>query len=429
MLRTLRGIGLLLLGIVAFVPGWVLWHSRDLTEIDEAGMRWERRTIAPEDDAYPLLARAAQLIAEPEEDFDLLTAAQRGDADALAELADAPLRNAAALEAVIAALKAPELQLPARPLDDPDFETFSKWQRAARLLCLRAWYQPTTTAALEDLLAAAELGRRLQAAEGAALVHSMYGTAIQGIALTGLASWLDTHPLTRDEARALAARLDSFRASPTTWRRIWAVEYTWVQGQILGALAAFQAEDSAWAIEEAPFWAPWVPTSYYYHPNRSMSEFAAFYRRLADGVGRPCSEIAMSSEEGDTSSVPWRILTRPNGAGKLLTALATPNLRRFQMRICRSDSRISALQALAGLRAWYDEKGTLPGALATLVPDYLPVLPRDAFDGEPIRYDPASRRVYAIGEDGIDEGGRPCDDPDLREPTFAFGFGPALASG
>ena len=60
--------------------------------------------------------------------------------------------------------------------------------------------------------------------------------------------------------------------------------------------------------------------------------------------------------------------------------------------------------------------GDPPKALAALVPEFLSGVPLDPFDGKPLRYrvDDAEYRVYSIGSNGVDDGGRvPADLVDL----------------
>lgn len=72
-----------------------------------------------------------------------------------------------------------------------------------------------------------------------------------------------------------------------------------------------------------------------------------------------------------------------------------------------------ALVALAAER-YRLKHGDWPRAGADLVPDYLPGVPLDPIDGQPLRY----RRtgvgavIYSVGEDGRDDGGDPNPPPD-----------------
>ncbi len=54
--------------------------------------------------------------------------------------------------------------------------------------------------------------------------------------------------------------------------------------------------------------------------------------------------------------------------------------------------------------------GGVPTSLKALVPEYLPILPKDWMDGKPLRYEPKSAHtylLYSVGEDGKDDGGDP----------------------
>jgi hypothetical protein len=51
--------------------------------------------------------------------------------------------------------------------------------------------------------------------------------------------------------------------------------------------------------------------------------------------------------------------------------------------------------------------GKIPTGLPQLVPDFLPSVPRDLFDGQPLRFKtlPRGYVVYSLGADGVDDGG------------------------
>ena len=53
--------------------------------------------------------------------------------------------------------------------------------------------------------------------------------------------------------------------------------------------------------------------------------------------------------------------------------------------------------------------GNAPDSLAELAPDFLPAIPKDPFDDQPLRYKKLARGyvVYSIGSDFTDDGGKP----------------------
>ena len=55
--------------------------------------------------------------------------------------------------------------------------------------------------------------------------------------------------------------------------------------------------------------------------------------------------------------------------------------------------------------------GKVPGSLADLAPNFLPAVPADPFDGQPLRYNKLAKGyvIYSIGEDFTDDGGKEED--------------------
>ena len=63
---------------------------------------------------------------------------------------------------------------------------------------------------------------------------------------------------------------------------------------------------------------------------------------------------------------------------------------------------------LAAERYRLAHNNSLPNSLADLVPQYLPSVPADSFDGKPLRFKTIPQRgymVYSIGKDREDDGG------------------------
>ena len=77
-------------------------------------------------------------------------------------------------------------------------------------------------------------------------------------------------------------------------------------------------------------------------------------------------------------------------------------------------SLVAVVVALARFRL--DHGNTLPSTLADLVPGYLPAVPRDPFDGKPVRYDTPKGHLWSIGLDLADHGGKPYRNREDEEP-------------
>jgi hypothetical protein len=97
-----------------------------------------------------------------------------------------------------------------------------------------------------------------------------------------------------------------------------------------------------------------------------------------------------------------------------ITYLVTPSMDRVVRQHYRTlAARRMGATAIAVALYRADHAGRLPATLADLVPKYLPAVPGDpvAGGGKPLGYvaDPAWPRVYSVGDNGVDDGGRPPD--------------------
>jgi hypothetical protein len=79
---------------------------------------------------------------------------------------------------------------------------------------------------------------------------------------------------------------------------------------------------------------------------------------------------------------------------------------------------LSAVRVLAALALHRETHGRLPDSLDELVPEYLREVPRDPYDGNPLRYLPDQGMVYAIGPDLVDRGGLPLTGRGEPDPCF-----------
>ncbi len=416
-IRALGAIGIVFALALVSIPAWVLWNSRDLDAIGDEDLRPAAGELADADNAFVHLEAAAAKLTSCEGCGPKLAAALRGgraDRDALAPMLETEAAALAALERVFAA---PGFRIPIPATLDEELPEMLRWQRLAYLLCLRGLLEPPgSREGLEDVFRALDLGHRIEGAHGAGLVAVVVAVSIRNRAVDSVASWLAESPVTREEALALARRLEAYRPAAEAWARVWGVEYEMMRRAVLpelersrrGEIEGSDAAPAAWA---------WLPLGYYFHPKRTMQGFAERYRVEAANGARLCAHLL--PHPGEEPS-PLEIMLSPNGAGRVILSVGAIDTSRYQHKRCASESRLAAVQAMAALRAWQVEHGTLPERLDALVPGYLAALPRDGFDGEPLRYDRERAWLWSVGSDGEDSGGRAGDSEvrDLKEPTF-----------
>ena len=83
-----------------------------------------------------------------------------------------------------------------------------------------------------------------------------------------------------------------------------------------------------------------------------------------------------------------------------------------------ADARLAALHTSLAVESYrLAHSGKIPAGLPELVPDFLPAVPRDPFDGQPLRFKtlPRGYVIYSIGADGVDDG-------ELEKPNNAVRY-------
>ena len=156
--------------------------------------------------------------------------------------------------------------------------------------------------------------------------------------------------------------------------------------------------------------------------------------RLADAFDRDMEAWVDSWRERVThvGVVPRAVLT----PGDLVTESVTTTLVGISMPAMGSAEKthwkarqLTALQAAAAAVARYrvEHEGRYPATLAALVPKYVDLVPLDMYSGEPLGYhveeDGRSVRLWSVGSDFEDDGGREDSEVDDREGDLVVRLG------
>ena len=335
--------------------------------------------VADEANGFLRLEEAARAIRLLPEERARLAAPAPGPPDPALDLRIAEA-NESALALLDAAIRAPGFASGRIRELGPEIDA---WKTLARISGVRAAVQAragNAQGAVADAMAPIELGRRVAADPHCPLWCAIVAFGLKRIGTTALAAALPHLSPTPEESRALAAALARDATDRAAWRGTWAVEYQRMK-QLGGKMSDDEAED--------------------------LDAAAVQFRTIRDRVGRPCSDWLAPA--GDRKAAMLRLGSFDFGS--------------FEVRRCLSDTDIAAAEALFALRAFAVEHGALPATLDALVPRYLDAVPRDAFDGAPLRYAPARRLLMSVGSDlVIGRDPRKTAAPYLADPVFPIAF-------
>lgn len=404
------------------LPAWIALHRSDLPAVDDADMRLQPRDVAPEDDAFHWFGAAGDAVSWSDDTdvFALLRALRNGEETEVGSVAELARENTEAFRLLERGLSAPDIRIPAFSLDPGAYDTvgvllpLQALVRIAADEALLAARRGPTSESIERALLGMRIGRKLGSAREIQMLELMVAATAQRTSLGAMVDLAARGHLGREDLAFLARRLGELRWDEKAWERAWAAEYRFVERSLSEVFDAPQPGDAGNQEQSLPGrMAGWLPDDYRFHRNRTLSLLADEYRILQANSHRDCalSEPAATEmtllDAKPTLGLALRNLLTPNYAGRVAVRAGVPNLWRFDTRRCHLETQIALVQGLLATAAYHSEQGRLPDRLDDLVPTYLDAVPRDRFDGQPLRWSPESGVLYSIGADLIDRGPPP----------------------
>ena len=252
------------------------------------------------------------------------------------------------------------------------------------------------------------------------MIGWLIGKNVTATALLELHRALETTTLDREAALQLICDLERLRQDPDDATRVVKLEYKAICFQIDWFADGCRTSPSDFSLSDYGI--------RNVKPNRTRARFAEAYRFYLGTVGKHYSEV--------TGSVPPPVTRRGelflcgNFGGELLYSLLLPNDHWAVKTANRADALLTVTQTLIALKVYQQDHGCLPGLLSNLVPQYLPELPIDPFDGGPLGYSPGKGILYVVGRDLVNDGGatfgEALDPPkgtwNLPDPSWAIRF-------
>jgi len=153
--------------------------------------------------------------------------------------------------------------------------------------------------------------------------------------------------------------------------------------------------------------APWIwRNPLCMKPNQTRRLYAEAVRTAIRNLSLPPSSRRAIQPRGIPNLELPRWLPYPNALGKEALKGSFQTLENMLSSQVSSDTLLSFTVALMALKCWQARnEGALPPSLDALIPEYLDAVPRDPYDGKPIRYSAEKRIIYSVGMDGVDSGG------------------------
>ncbi len=145
-----------------------------------------------------------------------------------------------------------------------------------------------------------------------------------------------------------------------------------------------------------------------------LAQYLIFTERMIEAAEKP---IPQAQKEFDLIEKDLRALagTPVKKFRYVLTLLLLPATGAALDAAARGNATNDAAVTAIAIERYRRKHGQIPDELAQLVPEFLPQVPIDPFDGKPLRYVVRDDEylLYCVGRDGVDDGGEGEFDPDI----------------
>lgn len=276
------------------------------------------------------------------------------------------------------------------------------WGGAVRVLALRsvdAWRRGQHAESLDSAMMIVRFGDRLQDCRSRIGYYQLggvfkeYGAEILRTALPRLTR------LRAEELQLCAGELADY-ANPKGLENTLKCEY-----MALGKAIDAMADGTAQPTGAAKFPANVRVGHSGFQPNKTKSLLATGFTELVANASRPAASMSKAASIPGLRAVGKDGLTerlRGNPRGIEICRDIAGRMDAVLLAKCHEEVSVSATRVLVALKGYRVAHRKLPASLGDLAPEFLAIVPRDAYDGKPLRYSPEKRVVYSVGEDLYD---------------------------
>ena len=267
-----------------------------------------------------------------------------------------------------------------------------------RLMQIRAWdeaHRGDADAAMESFLMTLRVSQRLEQSQGNEFFYSV-ASGWRRLAMGGLRGVTGEFKPSAAELHRALQQLEATRPDKSSVSNFLREEFQNFSHLLDHPGVAFRSNKTNESQVTVLIGEVALRIPFLFHPNRTRRLDAEATRDAIAGIDLP------PGYPGDLRSIEnVRTLLGDRhgnviGAGMLLSQIGLSYDFILDRRL-KAQSEISATEAFLALVLYHREHGELPATLDALVPDYLPAVPRDYFDGQPIHYSRDFRALWSIG--------------------------------
>jgi hypothetical protein len=147
-----------------------------------------------------------------------------------------------------------------------------------------------------------------------------------------------------------------------------------------------------------------APGGWFYQNDIALAEENQMWKGIVDDGRQTVSPRAVKTAESKVTRA-----LRHRGPYNILTTILAPQFSGYATRVAFMQNAVNMARIAIALERFRFANGEFPGSLDPLSPKYLPEIPHDIINGDPLHYNPASDGqfvLYSIGWNEKDDGGK-----------------------
>jgi len=366
---------------------------------DDSDLRLPAVEIPEEENAYFPLVQAAEKIYWPKEKEDLIdkiSTKEEWDSEFVKELIKKNEETFYYFDQALSRprFQDPEFQNPEEVSWDTPLPDLGNWRKIAKLSSINALYlfkQGKEKEAFDEAIKIVKLGQMIENSPRQALIQYLVGMAIKGIGLEILRSMTADATLPPELLKIYVKELNEFKATENGLVNTLKMEYMGLTKMIAKGFP-LELLGRDFLEEEDLTKMKIIKPGYFYKPNQTRRLFAESYRLM---IERKLPELESRIElENRKLTSPIEIIT-PNKFGRELHVKWTIAFKDVFSRQDLENFSVAGTQIMLALKGYKTKTGQLPETLSELTPEYFPEIPKDPFDGKPIRYSSEKKIIYS----------------------------------
>ena len=441
LLTTIIGLVAAVVVIFFSFPYILNLFAKDIPPIDDSDLQLQKVYVPENENAYYDLIKLKDVVYEPSDRFQTISDMIKGKIWDEALARELISKNAKTFEYFSQAAQKPRFQDPA--LADPakitpsvEIPNLASWRSATRLTVLKAFdlqRQGKTSEALDELEKVLEISKKINNSQANTL-ELLTALDIESQILESIQKVISSSRLDNTQLKQRIQKLGEYGENRTSFisallkseykdSSFYMDSFTKLRNgeNVKYSLPEFSEEE----LEKLKNKLSDPVGKYYFQPNKTKRLVAEFAREQIKNAESICynqnSKSEMIKNRFPNNQV--SAFFRENLIGETLASLLMLQLQVAFNKKCLNDTIFSATQTLIAIKAYKNDTGNYPASLNDLVPNYLTSLPKDPFDGKPLKYSASKKIIYSVGPDGQDSGGSSGDNlREMPDPTLQIEF-------